>query len=56
MQMLEDIITHCRPGTKLCIAADITLETEFIKTRKVSAWKSQKPELHKRPAIFLLYK
>lgn len=56
MKMLDDIIDTCRPNTKLCIAADITLETEFIKTKPVSAWKSQKPDLNKRPCVFLLYK
>lgn len=56
MKMLEDILSGCQPNTKLCIAADITLETEFIKTKPVSAWKSQKPDLNKRPCIFLLFK
>ncbi len=56
MKMVEDIIAACQPNTKLCIAADITLPTEFIKTKPVSAWKTQKPDLNKRPCIFLLYK
>lgn len=56
MKMLEDILAVCQPNTKLCIAADITLETEFIKTKTVSAWKKQKPDLNKRPTIFLIYK
>ena len=56
MKMLDDILSTCQPNTKLCIAADITLETEFIKTKPVSAWKLQKPDLNKRPCIFLLYK
>ena len=56
MKMLEDIIATCQPDTKLCIAADITLKTEFIKTKTVSAWKKQMPDLNKRPTIFLIYK
>lgn len=56
MKMLEDILATCQPNTKLCIAADITLETEFIKTKTVSAWKKQMPDLNKRPTIFLIYK
>ena len=56
MKMLEDILTVCMPDTKLCIAVDITLETEFIKTKTVKEWKSQKPDLNKRPCIFILYK
>ncbi len=56
MKMLDDILTTCQPNTKLCIAADITLETEFIKTKTISAWKKQKLDLNKRPTIFLIYK
>jgi 16S rRNA (cytidine1402-2'-O)-methyltransferase len=53
---ITDILTTCRPDLKLCIAADITLSTEFIRTRTLLQWKKEVPELHKRPAIFLLYK
>ena len=56
MKMLEDIMQSCQPNTRLCIAADITLSTEFIKTKTVKDWKSQLPELSKRPCIFLIYK
>ncbi len=55
MKMLDDIIATCRPTTKLCIAVDITLDTELIKTKTVKEWKKQKPNLNKRPCIFLLY-
>ena len=55
-KMVEDILKNCKPSTKLCIAADITLETEFIKTKTVGEWKKQVPELSKRPCLFLLYK
>ena len=54
--LLSDILESCHSSTRLCIAADITLETEFIFTRSVAAWKSKKPALHKRPVIFLLGK
>ncbi len=56
MQMLEDILAICSPDTKLCIATDITLETEFIKTKSVKDWKKEIPNIHKRPTIFLLHK
>lgn len=55
-KMLEDICAHCQPNTRLCVAADITLETEYIKTKTIREWKKQLPELDKRPAIFILYK
>ena len=54
--MMEDLLKHCQPQTLLCVAVDITLPTEMIKTKAVVEWKKNIPELHKRPAIFLLYK
>jgi len=56
LQLLEDLLNACLPHTKLCIACDITLESEFIKTQSISEWKKQKPEIQKRPAIFVLGK
>lgn len=55
-KLISDIIKTCKPSTRLCIAADITCETEFIKTKTVSEWKKKIPELSKRPCIFLIYK
>ncbi|GAE82356.1 16S rRNA (cytidine1402-2'-O)-methyltransferase [Bacteroides reticulotermitis] len=55
-KMLEDILLNCRPQTRLCIAANITCEGEYIQTRTVKAWKGNIPELAKIPCIFLLYK
>ncbi|MEP3969587.1 MAG: SAM-dependent methyltransferase, partial [Nonlabens sp.] len=40
--------------TKVCIACDISLPTEFIKTLTVDLWKKQIPDLHKRPTIFII--
>ena len=56
MKMLEEILQVCQPNTRLCIAVDITLETELIKTKTVKEWKTQLPDLSKRPCIFLIYK
>lgn len=55
-KMLEGILVNCRPQTKLCIAANITCEGEFIKTRAVKDWKDKTPDLSKIPCIFLLYR
>lgn len=52
--MLESIHKACRPDTLLCIAVDLTLSSEFISTRQVRSWKNNLPDLHKRPAVFLL--
>jgi 16S rRNA (cytidine1402-2'-O)-methyltransferase len=53
---LSDILTHCSATLKLCIAADITLECEFIRTYSLKEWKTKVPDLNKRPTIFILYK
>jgi 16S rRNA (cytidine1402-2'-O)-methyltransferase len=44
------------PSTNLCIAADITLPTEYIKTLAIKDWKYQQPDLHKKPAIYIIHK
>lgn len=51
-QLVEVMLKTLHPNTRLCIAADITASTEFIRTLTVSEWKKQVPELHKRPTIF----
>ncbi len=53
-KMIEDIISVCHPSTRLCIAADISLPSEFIRTMRVAEWKRQVPVLDKRPAVFLI--
>jgi 16S rRNA (cytidine1402-2'-O)-methyltransferase len=56
MKMLEDLLNTCQPKTQLCIACDLTLETEYIKTKSIADWKKEKlPDLNKRPCIFLIY-
>lgn len=55
-KMVEDILATCRPQTKLCIAANLTCEGEYVRTRTVNEWKGRVPELSKIPCIFLLYK
>lgn len=52
--MLSDILESCQGATRLCIAADITMESEFIHTASIGQWKRKKPALHKRPVLFLL--
>lgn len=54
-KMLEEILKTCRPQTKLCIAANITCEGEYIKTKSIKDWKGHLPELNKIPCIFLIY-
>lgn len=56
MQLLEDVLNHCSGSTLLCIACDLSLPSEFIRTKSISDWKKQLPSINKRPAIFLIYK
>ena len=56
-QLFESFIKSCKPETKLCIAANITADDEYIKTKSIAQWKKEGwPELKKVPAIFALYK
>jgi len=52
--MLESILSCCDRNSLLCIAADITLPGEFIRTKKLAEWKSDIPELKNRQVIFIL--
>jgi 16S rRNA (cytidine1402-2'-O)-methyltransferase len=57
-QLIETLLKTCQPSTRLCLAADLTGEAEWIKTRSIADWKkvnaSEKVDLHKRPSIFLI--
>lgn len=55
-KLAEDIIKHCTPSTKLCIAMNITCKNEYIRTLSVKQWAKQLPDMAKQLCIFLLYK
>ncbi|WP_425075834.1 SAM-dependent methyltransferase [Psychroserpens sp. S379A] len=55
-KIIEDFCNALHPETRVCIACDITLPSEFIKTLTVKEWKHTKVDLHKRPAIFVIHK
>ena len=52
--LLNDLLSTCLPGTSLCIAADITSDNEMIKTKTISDWKKNPPDLEKKLVIFIL--
>ncbi len=56
LQLFHDIVRTCSGETYLCVACDLTLDTEWIRSRPVREWKEDPPAIHKRPAVFLLYK
>jgi 16S rRNA (cytidine1402-2'-O)-methyltransferase len=56
-KLLEDLIQNLSGGTRLCIAANITSPAhEFIQTKTIADWKDKLPDIHKQPAVFLIYK
>ena len=54
-QLLEALVKTCHPQTKICVAVDLTAASEMVQTKTAQQWKNDLPQLHKRPAIFLLY-
>jgi 16S rRNA (cytidine1402-2'-O)-methyltransferase len=54
--LLAEVLKTCKPNIRLCIACNLTAPDELVKTKTISEWKKQLPELHKKPTIFLLYK
>ena len=52
--LLADILATCGGHTKVCVAADITLESAYIKTRTVEQWKREVPIIGKRPCVFII--
>jgi 16S rRNA (cytidine1402-2'-O)-methyltransferase len=52
--MLGALLEACAPGTLLCVASDLTLPSEQIRTRTISAWRSARHAIGKRPTVFLL--
>ena len=54
--ILEDLHKTLSSDTKICVACDLTLPTEYIKTQTAKQWKYSKLDFHKRPAIFIIHK
>ncbi|WP_308992109.1 SAM-dependent methyltransferase [Mariniflexile litorale] len=55
-KMLEDLSNYLDENTQICVACDITLPTELIKTQAAKDWKKNIVDLHKRPTIFIIHK
>jgi len=53
--LLADIIKTCHPATRLCVASDLTGPEELIKSQSIREWKTKSVDLHKIPAVFLIY-
>jgi 16S rRNA (cytidine1402-2'-O)-methyltransferase len=54
-QIFEDMLSVCASSTLLCVACNLTLPDQFIKTQSIALWrKSEKKNLHKHPTVFAL--
>lgn len=53
-QLLKDLVETCMPQTRICVAVNLTLPDAFIRTMTAQEWKKNLPDIHKKPAIFLL--
>lgn len=54
-QLLESLLSQCRPDTKLCVAVNLTLPDEWICSQSIERWKKgNRPDLQKKPAVFLI--
>lgn len=54
-KLLHSILARCAGATLLCIAAEVSLAGEDIRTMPVAEWKKHPPRLERRPALFLLH-
>jgi 16S rRNA (cytidine1402-2'-O)-methyltransferase len=54
--LLRTLLEFCQPDTLLCLASDITLASEAIRTQTVGQWKQKPPEINRRPTVFLIYR
>ena len=52
--MLSDILEVCSPATKVCVAANITLEDSFVVTKSVAEWRRERPDINKKPCVFII--
>ncbi len=52
--LLSDMLQGLSPTTQICVAADLTLPTQYIRTDTVARWRKQPPVIGKRPCVFIL--
>jgi 16S rRNA (cytidine1402-2'-O)-methyltransferase len=55
LSLFETLIKTCQAATMLCLATDISLETEYIQSMPVKDWKKMTPDIQKRPTVYLIY-
>jgi 16S rRNA (cytidine1402-2'-O)-methyltransferase len=55
-QLLQSLIQTCKHQTLLCVACNLGSHDELIISKPILWWKSNQPDIHKKPAVFLLYR
>ena len=53
-KLMEEIMETLLPTTHLCVAVDVSLPSEWIRTLNIAAWKKQIPDIQKKPTVFLI--
>ena len=53
-KLLEEILKQCGDNTNLCIAANLTLETEYVVTRSIGEWRGNLPDINRKPTVFII--
>jgi 16S rRNA (cytidine1402-2'-O)-methyltransferase len=54
VKLFEELQQICKPLTRLCIARELSLNSEYVRTLSINDWRGEKPDLHKRPCIFII--
>jgi 16S rRNA (cytidine1402-2'-O)-methyltransferase len=55
LQLFDSLISSCQEDTQLCIASDISGACEHIESKSIGSWRKTRPDINKKPTIFLLY-
>ena len=55
LHLFDSLITVCQENTRLCIVAGVTSADEYIASKSIGTWKKTRPDINRKPAIFLLY-
>lgn len=55
-QLVQDMVATLKPDTLLCIASELTTDTESVKTLPIAEWAKQQIDINKRNTIFLIYR
>lgn len=55
-KLMADLLATCNPQTRLCIAAGLTTEQEYVRSQSIRDWKKNGlPQISKIPTIFAIY-